>query len=240
MRIVPAPEERGNRRPEARSTNLCAMAEPHPTIRYIERSGTPVLEVGGTWTVFSMRGLAREAEQARRAARGRGPRTVDASNVKRLDTAGALEILQLAGATAETEVKTADENQAELFKVVQNEHVRSAGGAARELAGSLFEEVGHDIGRSPQADRQSLRLLRRDPGDLRRGLRAAEALSRRRGGAPDARGLGQGAGDRGRALLPDRRGDRLSGRAAAAGSSAPRSSPSRPSASACFASSACC
>ena len=121
------------------------MAEPQPTIRYIERSGTPVLEVGGTWTVFSMRGLAHQAEQARRAARGSGPRAVDASNVKRLDTAGALEILQLANATAETEVKAADENQAELFKVVQTNMSAAPPARHENWLIHLFEEVGRDL-----------------------------------------------------------------------------------------------
>ncbi len=121
------------------------MAEPQPTIRYIERSGTPVLEVGGTWTVFSMRGLAHQAEQARRAARGSGPRAVDASNVKRLDTAGALEILQLANATAETEVKAADENQAELFKVVQTNMSAAPPARHENWLVHLFEEVGRDL-----------------------------------------------------------------------------------------------
>jgi phospholipid/cholesterol/gamma-HCH transport system permease protein len=121
------------------------MAEPHPTIRYIERSGTPVLEVGGTWTVFSMRGLAHQAEQARHAARGGGPRAVDASNVKRLDTAGALEILQLANATAETEVKAADQNQAELFKVVQTNMCAAPPARHENWLLHLFEEVGRDL-----------------------------------------------------------------------------------------------
>jgi phospholipid/cholesterol/gamma-HCH transport system permease protein len=121
------------------------MAEPHPTIRYIERSGTQVLEVGGTWTVFSMRGLGREAERARRAARGRGPRLVDASAVKRLDTAGALEILQLAGAAAETEVRTGDEHHAALFKVVQS-NMKAAPPARHEnWLVHLFDEIGHDV-----------------------------------------------------------------------------------------------
>src|SRR5262249_32736198 len=95
------------------------MAESQPTSRYGGRSGTPELEGGGAWTVFSMHGLARQAEQARRVARSRGPRMVDASAVKRLDTAGALEILQLAGAAADTEVRTDDQHHAALFKVVQ-------------------------------------------------------------------------------------------------------------------------
>ncbi len=121
------------------------MAEPQPTIRYVERSGTPVLEVGGTWTVFSMRGLGHQAEQARHAARGRGPRLVDATKVKRLDTAGALEILQLAGAAAETEVRTEDQHHAALFKVVQS-NMKVAPPARREnWLLHVFEEVGRDV-----------------------------------------------------------------------------------------------
>jgi phospholipid/cholesterol/gamma-HCH transport system permease protein len=121
------------------------MAEPHPTIRYVERSGTPVLEVGGTWTVFSMRGLGREVAQARRAARGRGPRLVDASAVKRLDTAGALEILQLAGAAAEAEVKTGDQHHAELFKVVQSNMKAPPPARHENWLVHLFDEIGHDM-----------------------------------------------------------------------------------------------
>jgi phospholipid/cholesterol/gamma-HCH transport system permease protein len=121
------------------------MADPHPTIRYVERSGTPVLEVGGAWTVFSMRGLGRQVEQARRAARGRGARVVDASAVKRLDTAGALEILQLAGAASDTEVRTGDQHHAALFKVVQS-NMKAAPPARREdWLVHLLDEVGHDL-----------------------------------------------------------------------------------------------
>src|SRR5947208_6230673 len=101
------------------------MAEPPPTVRYVERAGTSVLEVGGTWTVFNLHGLRQRLDSARGAAHG-GARAkasmVDATNVKRLDTAGALEILQLAGGP-EAEIKAADEH-AELFKVVkENMHV---------------------------------------------------------------------------------------------------------------------
>jgi len=46
------------------------MAEPDPTLRYVERGGTSVLEVGGTWTVFSMKGLRSRIDKARRATRG--------------------------------------------------------------------------------------------------------------------------------------------------------------------------
>ena len=98
------------------------MAEPDPTLRYAERGGASVLEVGGTWTVFSMKGLRSRVDKARRATRG-GSRAaatvVDAKNVERLDTAGALEILQLAGGGPDTEVETAEEHHADLFKVVQ-------------------------------------------------------------------------------------------------------------------------
>jgi phospholipid/cholesterol/gamma-HCH transport system permease protein len=121
------------------------MAEPHPTIRYVERSGTPVLEVGGTWTVFSMRGLGHEVERARRTARGRGPRLVDASAVKRLDTAGALEILQLAGAVAETEIRTDDQHHAALFKVVQSSMKPAPPAPHEEWFVHVFEEIGRDV-----------------------------------------------------------------------------------------------
>src|SRR6185503_11173295 len=98
------------------------MAEPHPTLRYAERGGASVLEVGGTWTVFSMKGLRSKVDKARRATRGgsvAAATLVDAKHVERLDTAGALEILQLAGGGADTKVETAEKHHAELFKVVQ-------------------------------------------------------------------------------------------------------------------------
>lgn len=98
------------------------MAEPDPILRYVERGDASVLEVGGTWTVFSMRGLRPRTDKARRATRGRGASAtalVDARNVERLDTAGALEILQLAGGGPDTKVETTDEHHADLFKVVQ-------------------------------------------------------------------------------------------------------------------------
>src|SRR6476660_6553206 len=98
------------------------MSEPDPTLRYVERGGASVLEVGGTRTVFSMKGLRSRVDKARRATRGgsvAAATVVDAKNVERLDTAGALEILQLAGGGADTEVATAEKRHAELFKVVQ-------------------------------------------------------------------------------------------------------------------------
>ena len=71
------------------------MAEAEPTIRCTVRSGKPVVEVGGTWTVFSVRGIREKAEKALQAAGAAkaATRSVDARAVEQLDTAGALEIL---------------------------------------------------------------------------------------------------------------------------------------------------
>lgn len=81
-----------------------------------------MLEVGGNWTVFSMVGLRTAIGKARRSADG-GSRAaanrIDATQVQRLDTAGALEILQLAGGRPDTEVQTAEQQHAELFRVVR-------------------------------------------------------------------------------------------------------------------------
>ena len=65
------------------------MADAQPTIRYTQRAGNPVIEVAGTWTVFSLRGIRRMAEKALAAAgAGKADRVVDAKKVERLDTAG--------------------------------------------------------------------------------------------------------------------------------------------------------
>lgn len=68
------------------------MAEAEPTIRCTMRSGKPVVEVGGTWTVFSVRGIREKAAKALQAAgaANAATRSVDAREVERLDTAGAL------------------------------------------------------------------------------------------------------------------------------------------------------
>ena len=44
------------------------MAEAEPTIRYTARAGKPVVEVGGAWTVFSLRGIRQKAARALQAA----------------------------------------------------------------------------------------------------------------------------------------------------------------------------
>jgi phospholipid/cholesterol/gamma-HCH transport system permease protein len=96
------------------------MAEAEPTIRYTTQAGKPVVEVGGAWTVFSLRGIRKKAGKALQAAGAAGARrVVDATHVERLDTAGALEILQLAGGGPDAEVKTSEQAHADLFDVVQ-------------------------------------------------------------------------------------------------------------------------
>lgn len=123
------------------------MAEPHPTIRYVERGGTSVLEVGGSWTVFSLRGFTQRLDKARRAGHG-GARqqagVVDATHLKRLDTAGALEILQLAGGP-EAEVQTAEPVHADLFKVVKDNMCVPAKPRHVDFLTHWLEELGRDL-----------------------------------------------------------------------------------------------
>jgi phospholipid/cholesterol/gamma-HCH transport system permease protein len=89
-----------------------------PTLHRVERDGKAVLEVGGTWTVFSLRSLRRQ-KGYQTAARRQATQAIDATHVRRLDTAGVLEILRLAGNDAKVEIKTRDKNHAALFEVVQ-------------------------------------------------------------------------------------------------------------------------
>jgi phospholipid/cholesterol/gamma-HCH transport system permease protein len=122
------------------------MAEPHPTIRYVERGGTSVLEVGGNWTVFSLRGLKQQIDKARRAAHGGARKQaslVDATHVEHLDTAGALEILQLAGGP-EAELRTAEQH-AELFKVVKENMAEPPKPRHVDFLTHSLEELGHDL-----------------------------------------------------------------------------------------------
>lgn len=124
------------------------MAETQPTLRYVERGGTSVLEVGGTWTVFSMQGLRQRIDKARRAARIGGKATtsqVDATQVERLDTAGALEILQLAGAGKDTRVETAHKGHADLFKVVQDNMRQLPRRRHENWFAHWLEELGRDM-----------------------------------------------------------------------------------------------
>ncbi len=96
------------------------MSDAEPTIRYTAQAGKPVIEVGGTWTVFTVPGIRQQAEKARQAAgsEAKGALTVDTSGIERLDTTGALEILEL-GDGKDVEVKTKDKAQADLFELVR-------------------------------------------------------------------------------------------------------------------------
>ena len=95
------------------------------------------------------------------------------------------------------------------------QHVRGAARAPSELARPLAGGDRAQHRPSLRAGREPCLLLRRDPRDLRRGLPASQALPPERGRPPDVRGVDPRPGDRGRAHLPDRRGDRLPGRPAA-------------------------
>jgi phospholipid/cholesterol/gamma-HCH transport system permease protein len=95
------------------------MAVAHPTFRYVERDGAPVLEASGAWTVFSIRTLRRGRTRSARAVMRQKPRLIDVTHVGHLDTAGVLELLHLAGGGKDTEIRAEKESQADLFRVVQ-------------------------------------------------------------------------------------------------------------------------
>jgi phospholipid/cholesterol/gamma-HCH transport system permease protein len=121
-----------------------ADAEPEPTIRYTMRAGKPVVEVGGAWTVFSMRGIRHMAEKALRAAgTSKANRIVDAKAVERLDTAGALEILTLAGGP-ESQIETANKAHADLFAVVQKNMCEAPPERHPSWLAHWLEEIGRN------------------------------------------------------------------------------------------------
>jgi phospholipid/cholesterol/gamma-HCH transport system permease protein len=121
------------------------MAEAEPTIRYTERAGKPVVEVGGTWTVFSVRGIRKKAESALAAAgtRSKDRRAIDATGLERVDTAGALEILEISGCGPDAEVQTRNEAQAALFKVVRENMCQAPPERRVNWLAHWLEEVGH-------------------------------------------------------------------------------------------------
>jgi phospholipid/cholesterol/gamma-HCH transport system permease protein len=122
------------------------MADAEPTIRYTTRGGQSVVEVGGAWTVFSLRGFRQKAAKASRAAGAdRSAHLVDASSVQRLDTAGALEILQLAGDGPHAKVTAADKAHADLFEVVQKNMCAAAPEHHVNWFAHWLEEVGRNV-----------------------------------------------------------------------------------------------
>ena len=192
------------------------MADAEPTIKYTVNAGKPVVEVGGAWTVFSLRGIRQKAEKALQSAgSGKAARLVDASGVERLDTAGALEILDLAGAGPDAEIKTSDKAHADIFEVVQKNRCE----APPELHVNWFAHWLEEVGRNTvNLYHQGINLCEFFGEILFVFVEACLEPRRfraQRRGAPDVRGVDPGAGDRRRAVLPDRRGDRLPGRPAA-------------------------
>jgi phospholipid/cholesterol/gamma-HCH transport system permease protein len=120
------------------------MADAQPTIRYTQSAGKPVIEVAGTWTVFSLRGIRRTAEKALQAAgAGKANRIVDAKKVERLDTAGALEILLLAGGP-DAQIETAEKAHADLFKVVQDNMCEAPAERDPSWIAHWLEEIGRN------------------------------------------------------------------------------------------------
>lgn len=121
------------------------MVEAEPTIHYTTRDGKSVVEVGGTWTVFSLRGMRRKAEKAAQAAGGAAKtRSVDATAVERLDTAGALEILELAGGGPEAAVATRDGRQTEIFDLVRKNMCLAQPEGRVNWFGHWLEEIGRN------------------------------------------------------------------------------------------------
>jgi phospholipid/cholesterol/gamma-HCH transport system permease protein len=119
------------------------MADAEPTIRYTMHAGKPLVEVGGAWTVFSVRGIRQKAAKALQSAgAARAARLVDASGVERLDTAGALEILLLAGGGPDSEIKTADKAHADLFEVVQKNMCEAPPERHVDWLAHWLEEIG--------------------------------------------------------------------------------------------------
>ena len=120
------------------------MADAQPTIRYTQRAGKPVIEVAGTWTVFSLRGIRRMAENALQAAgAGKADRIIDAKKVERLDTAGALEILMLAGGP-DAQIETTEKAHADLFKVVQDNMCEAPPERHPSWLAHWLEEIGRN------------------------------------------------------------------------------------------------
>ncbi|MBS0517478.1 MAG: ABC transporter permease [Proteobacteria bacterium] len=121
------------------------MAVAHPTFRYIERDGTRVLEASGTWTVFSIRPLRRRRARASAPASQPKPGVIDVTRVERLDTAGILELLDLAGGGEGVELRAKDKAQADLFGVVRANEVATPPEPAVNWLTRWLGEIGHSL-----------------------------------------------------------------------------------------------
>src|SRR5476649_2011105 len=133
----------GERAPRLISPMAVARVTPpsRPTLHRVERDGKAVLEIGGTWTVFSLRNLRRQ-KAFQTATRQQGAQIIDATHISSLDTAGVLEIMRLAGNDAKVEIKTRDKNHAALFEVVQ----KNRGTPPPHTDVNWIEHWFHDVG----------------------------------------------------------------------------------------------
>jgi phospholipid/cholesterol/gamma-HCH transport system permease protein len=113
-----------------------------PSLRFNQKAGQSVLEVSGPWTVFSIREVGKLAAKARAGTGARKVSSVDASGVEQLDTAGALEILQLAGGGADTQIATHEKRHADLFTLVQGSMRKAEPEPEPNWIAGWFEEIG--------------------------------------------------------------------------------------------------
>ncbi len=121
------------------------MAGAHPTFRYVERDGTPVLEAAGTWTVFGIRSLRRRRTRSLSPAARSKPRLIDLTRVQHLDTAGVLELMHLAGGGEGVELITKEKGQADLFHVVQANSAATPPASHVNWMAHWLDEVGHSL-----------------------------------------------------------------------------------------------
>lgn len=120
------------------------MPSAEPTFRFLDQDGTPLLEASGNWTVFSIRGLRRRQRGKMPVVR-RKPRLIDVTHVGRLDTAGVLELLHLAGGGQDAEVRAKEKGQADLFRVVQARGVETPPAPHVNWITHWLSDVGHGM-----------------------------------------------------------------------------------------------
>jgi phospholipid/cholesterol/gamma-HCH transport system permease protein len=121
------------------------MVADQPTIRFDQKAGQTVLEVAGPWTVFSIREVGKLADKAKAASGARQIATVDASGVVQLDTAGALEILLLAGGGTDVKITTQEKTHADLFKLVQGSMRKARPEQHANWIAGWFEDIGRTL-----------------------------------------------------------------------------------------------
>ena len=116
-----------------------------PTFKFVEQGGTPVLQASGNWTVFSIRSLRRSRRLSKQQPVRHEPQLIDITGVRHLDTAGVLELLQLAGGGRDTPVRAREQGQADLFRVVQSHNVQTPSEPHVNWISNWLAEVGHSL-----------------------------------------------------------------------------------------------